>query len=297
MSRPLTLLYRGPLSSCNYACEYCPFAKHHETDEEHAADGRALARFLDWCEGFGKPLRVFFTPWGEALTQRRYQQAMVRLARLPHVEKVAVQTNLSARLDWLDDLEPSKAGFWATYHPDQVKRARFVEQCRELHRRGISFSVGVVGFPRFRDELAAVRDELPGDVYVWVNAVKAIAAEYTQDDLEAFTRADPLFPFNVKAHPSLGRACAGGSTVLSVDGDGTARSCHFIREPLGNLYAPGFVESLRPLPCSAQTCGCHIGYVHLEHLGLEQVFGSGILERVPARRVHARADVTGSQPA
>ena len=27
----LSILYRGPLSSCNYGCEYCPFAKHRET--------------------------------------------------------------------------------------------------------------------------------------------------------------------------------------------------------------------------------------------------------------------------
>ena len=25
------ILYRGPLSSCNYGCEYCPFAKHAES--------------------------------------------------------------------------------------------------------------------------------------------------------------------------------------------------------------------------------------------------------------------------
>ena len=27
----LSLMYRGPLASCNYGCGYCPFAKHHET--------------------------------------------------------------------------------------------------------------------------------------------------------------------------------------------------------------------------------------------------------------------------
>jgi sulfatase maturation enzyme AslB (radical SAM superfamily) len=102
------LLYRGPLSSCNYGCTYCPFAKHHETDDEHAVDAAKLERFLSWCEGYAKPLDVFFTPWGEALTQRRYQQALARLSHLPHVGRAAVQTNLSAKLDWLDDVQPSK---------------------------------------------------------------------------------------------------------------------------------------------------------------------------------------------
>jgi MoaA/NifB/PqqE/SkfB family radical SAM enzyme len=277
----LSILYRGPLSSCNYGCEYCPFAKKHETDDEHAVDAAALVRFLDWCEGYGRPLRVFFTPWGEALTQRRYQDALARLTHLPHVEKAAVQTNLSARLDWLDACVPPKLGIWATYHPDWAKRGRFLEQCAALSARGVSYSVGVVGFPRFANELLAVREALSSSVYVWVNAVKALAGEYTPDDLALFTRVDPYFPLNLKAHPSKGRACRGGETVISVDGEGTMRSCHFLREPLGNLYAPDFERALRPRPCSAETCGCHIGYVHLDYLGLEQVFGSGILERVP----------------
>lgn len=280
---PLSILYRGPLSSCNYGCAYCPFAKHHESDAEHAADAAALERFLGWCESWGRPLRVFFTPWGEALTQPRYQQALVRLSKAAHVEKVAIQTNLSARLDFLEACEPAKVGVWATYHPEWAKEDRFVAQCLALRARGVSLSVGVVGFPRFRAALDAVRARLPDDVYVWVNAVKSSDAGYRPDDLEHFSRVDPLFPMNNTHHPSFGRACAGGHTVISVDGEGTVRSCHFLREPLGNLYAADFERCLFARPCAAQTCGCHIGYVHLEHLGLGEVFGSGILERAPAQ--------------
>jgi hypothetical protein len=42
----LSILYRGPLSSCNYACGYCPFAKRRETAAELARDREALARFV-----------------------------------------------------------------------------------------------------------------------------------------------------------------------------------------------------------------------------------------------------------
>jgi hypothetical protein len=285
----LKVLYRGALSSCNYACGYCPFAKHHETDAEHEADAQQLARFMSWCEQFNGPLDVFFTPWGEALTQRRYQQALTRLTHLSHVGKAAVQTNLSARLDWVDEANVEKLGIWATFHPDQVQRERFVAQCLALHRRGVSFSVGVVGQPGAVDDLHALRSELPSDVYVWVNAVKALAATYTPQVLEAFAHVDPLFPLNLQAHPSEGRACAGGHTVISVDGDGVARTCHFIREPIGNVYDVDFVATaLKPRACTAKTCGCHIGYVHLAHLGLERVFGAGILERVPRQRPTSR---------
>lgn len=277
-SMRLTLLYRGPLSSCNYGCAYCPFAKRHETEAQHAADAEALERFLSWCETASRPLRVFFTPWGEALTQARYQQALARLSRMAHVEKVAIQTNLSARLDFLDDCDPARVGVWATFHPEWAKEARFLQQCARLSERGVSYSVGVVGFGRFSEALDSLRAKLPPDVYVWVNAVKSSDAQASADDLAHFASVDPLYRVNATAHPSEGRACAGGSSVFSVDGDGVLRSCHFIRAPLGNLYR-GDVERLAPRPCSAKTCGCHIGMVHLEHLGLPALFGEGLLER------------------
>ena len=40
----LSILYRGPLSSCNYACDYCPFAKRKESYAQLEVDRRALER-------------------------------------------------------------------------------------------------------------------------------------------------------------------------------------------------------------------------------------------------------------
>jgi hypothetical protein len=66
-----------------------------------------------------------------------------------------------------------------------------------------------------------------------------------------------------------------------VDGDGTVRRCHFIKEPIGNIYDTDFEICLRERPCANDTCGCHIGYVHLDRLKLYDTFGDGVLERVP----------------
>jgi MoaA/NifB/PqqE/SkfB family radical SAM enzyme len=282
----LSILYRGPLESCNYGCAYCPFAKKRDTPEELAADRAALERFVGWVAG--RPddsLAVFFTPWGEALVRPWYQDALARLTALPHVRRAAVQTNLSARLDWLSACEPSRLGVWATYHPEWTTRRRFLRQVAQVREAGAHLSVGVVGYPRFREEVAALRRELPEDVYLWVNAVKRPGHAYTEEELAFFSSVDPLFHFNTRRHPSLGRACAAGHTVLSVDGDGVARRCHFIEEPIGNIYAADFAQALEPRPCTNATCGCHIGYVHLEYLELGQLYGAGILERVPASPV------------
>ncbi|HSE23315.1 MAG TPA: hypothetical protein VLB68_16725 [Pyrinomonadaceae bacterium] len=63
--------------------------------------------------------------------------------------------------------------------------------------------------------------------------------------------------------------------------DGSIRRCHFIREEIGNIYLGDLREVLRERPCSNRTCGCHIGYVHMDHLKLYEIYGDGVLERIP----------------
>src|SRR5689334_5954001 len=109
----LTILYRGKLSSCNYDCAYCPFAKRKESAAEIDADRRALDRFVAWaiCRSQDR-LSIFFTPWGEALTHRHYQQAIARLSHAANIEKVAIQTNLSCRLEWLARCDLDHVALW-----------------------------------------------------------------------------------------------------------------------------------------------------------------------------------------
>jgi MoaA/NifB/PqqE/SkfB family radical SAM enzyme len=279
----LTILYRGPLSSCNYHCPYCPFAKDRETEAEHAIDRQCLERFVRGVEGRPNDrLAVFFTPWGEALIQPRYQQALVQLSHMAHVTRTVIQTNLSCRLDWVEECDRQRLALWTTYHPGQVSRRRFLAQCRQLDHLGVRFSVGVVGMREHLEEIEAVRRELPAHIYLWVNAYKHGQDYYTAAHLQRLRAVDPLFPLNNTHHPSRGRPCRCGHTVISVDGQGTLRRCHFIRTALGNLYEPGFERALRQSPCSNETCGCHIGYVHMPELGLYKIFGEGVLERIPA---------------
>jgi MoaA/NifB/PqqE/SkfB family radical SAM enzyme len=286
MALTLSILYRGPLSSCNYACAYCPFAKRREMAAELAKDRRALVRFVDWVEGRAEDrFGILFTPWGEALTRRWYREAIVRLSQMINVSKCAIQTNLACRTEWLMECNPARLALWATYHPTQVARADFLARCREVDRLGVRFSVGVVGLRENLEEARALRQELPPHVYLWINAYKRDPIYYTDDDLRRLEQIDPLFPINNVHHASLGRSCRAGNSVISVDGEGTIRRCHFIREPIGNLYEPGFEAALVDRLCTNATCSCHIGYVHLDHLGLRGVFGEGLLERIPEKAI------------
>lgn len=282
MKTSWSILYRGPLSSCNYACGYCPFAKTRNTRAELADDARRLHRFISWVAVREEEIGILFTPWGEALIHLSYQNALCELSHLKNVRRAAIQTNLSCSLDWLAGANAERLALWCTFHPGEVALDRFLHQCHALDANNIRYSVGIVGTKEALPFLEPLRAGLRPEIYVWVNAFKRQPQYYTAEETSQLAGFDRLFPVNNQRHPSLGRACRTGQSVFSVDGHGDMRRCHFVKDVIGNIYEPGFEAVLRPRPCPAETCGCHIGYVHLEDLGLDAVFGDGLLERIPS---------------
>ena len=224
---------------------------------------------------------VFFTPWGEALVRGRYQAALIRLSAMPHVRQLAIQTNLSGKLSWLEHAERHKIALWATYHPNETEQRKFLKQCAELDGYGVRHSVGVVGKKSHLDAIETLREALPDHTYLWVNAFKVGDGYYSAEDLERISRVDPLFEVNTRRYRTRGRACGAGESVISVDGEGAARRCHFIQSPLGNIYERDVRELLAPRLCSRASCECHIGYVHLPELQTADVYRDGLLARIP----------------
>jgi MoaA/NifB/PqqE/SkfB family radical SAM enzyme len=283
----LDILYRGPLASCNYGCEYCPFAKRKDDRAALDRDRAAWERFEAWLAA--RPatdsIGVLVTPWGEAMIRRWYQDGFARLSQLPQIARVAAQTNLSGALDWLARANTERVALWCTYHPEWTSHAQFVAKCRQLDEAGVRYSVGVVGQREHHAAAVAMRAALPESTYVWINAVKALG--YTADERATWRAIDPLFELNTQRYASLGRACGAGERAITVDGDGTMRRCHFIAEPIGNLYDDDWQRALAPRTCSQVDCHCHIGYVHLDHLELDKVFAGGLLERIPVPEARA----------
>jgi hypothetical protein len=283
----LDILYRGPLASCNYGCEYCPFAKRKDDREALARDEAAWKRFV--ARVAARPatdrIGVLVTPWGEAIIRRWYRDGLTELSHLPQVTRCAVQTNLSAPLDWVARANPDRLALWCTYHPEWTTEAKFLAQCRTLDEYGIGYSVGVVGQREHEAAARSLRAALPIATYVWINAVKALA--YAPDEVAIWRSIDPLFELNNQRYPSLGKACGAGERAITVDGDGTMRRCHFISDPIGNIYDADWQAALSPRACSQLDCHCHIGYVHLDYLELGKIFATGFLERVPTPEARA----------
>jgi MoaA/NifB/PqqE/SkfB family radical SAM enzyme len=269
------------LSSCNYSCNYCPFAKTKDSRETLERDAAQLERFVGFIrQQQDIQFKILFTPWGEALIRRYYQQAMVSLSLLPNVDKVAIQTNLSCKLNWLKKADKSKIALWTTYHPDETNSAAFLAQCRQLDELQVSYSVGVVGFKEAIAEIQGLREALPPERYLWINALKKKADYYTAEETAALLSIDPYVRNNMVHHDSQGKACKTGHTVISVDGDGNIYRCHFIKEKIGNIYEEHFRSALFQRTCTNATCGCHIGYVHMDGLNLYEVYQGRELERI-----------------
>ncbi|MEQ8791337.1 MAG: STM4011 family radical SAM protein [Pirellulaceae bacterium] len=289
------ILYRGSLSSCNYHCGYCPFAKTVNTRQQLRQDAQEVDRFVEWAAGGNRAMAILFTPWGEAIVHAHYRRAMVRLSRMPHVQRVALQTNLSCGLQEFEEADRDALAFWATFHPTQVSLPQFVERCGVLDRMRIRYSVGVVGLREHIDAIEELRRRLPPSIYVWINCNKREPHYYSEEELSRLRRVDPYLDLNRRDYPSRGEACRAGESVFTVDGEGDVRRCHFIDQQLGNIYRDDIFARLGARMCSNATCGCHIGYVHRPALDLYRLFGDNVLERIPADWPHVEAGFVAAE--
>ncbi|MDP3277690.1 MAG: STM4011 family radical SAM protein [Deltaproteobacteria bacterium] len=280
--RPSVVLYRGPLASCNFACGYCPFAKRVDNAEALARDQAALSRFVAWVSRQSHEMQVFFTPWGEALVRRWYQEAFVALSQMSHITRVCAQTNLSWSQSWLDRCDRARVALWGTYHPGEVSHAKMLARVRRIRARDVRMSLGIVGMREHYAAAVAMREALDPSVYLWVNAYRGEPGYYTDEDVAKWSALDPLFSVNLTPYASAGRACHAGSDAITVDGEGVVRRCHFVPTVLGRIDDPTLFDSLSPTSCPNTTCRCHIGYVHMPELGLREVFEGGLIERIPS---------------
>ena len=284
----LVVLYRGPLSSCNYDCSYCPFAKHRSPAHELKADEEGLLRFVEWIELHPElSIELLFTPWGEALVRSWYRRALIGLSHMSHVGRVAVQTNLSGRnLDWLSEANPNRLALWVTYHPSQVSYDGFLTRIQKLVDLNIPHSVGVVGLREHFADIKQLRKDLPQTTYLWVNAYKSEGLDYYRTvERDFLASIDPHFRTNSVRHPSFGKSCQAGWRSIAVDGDGNVRRCHFVPGVLGNLYTDELSSILEQKPCPNANCGCYIGYIHLNELKQREVYGAGLVARIPHSNV------------
>lgn len=283
----LLVLFRTRLEWCNYTCGYCPWnatVRRVEADAFREDEAR-LHAVLRRVSELPDPVEFFITPRAEYLVLPYWRDAVAFLLGLPHVERVTIQTNLSFDLEpFLARVDASKLALWTTYHPTEVaerEREELFRKWEVLRRRGILFSVGVVGTRENLSPMHELRARLAPDVYVWVNAYKREANYYSEEELQEIRAVDPYFDMNNQHYASLGQPCTAGQRAVYLDDEGDLRRCFFVGEVIGNLYRDGWVTLDAPLGCPKSTCHCYVGQMHVVDLDFRSVYGKNLAVRIP----------------
>lgn len=263
------IFYRGLIKSCNYSCGYCPFSKHI-SKRELEMDKKELERFVACMEQ--NPLNVGavqIVPYGEALIHEYYWEAMAALSRIPELEQIGCQTNLSFPVKRMLAVFEKAGGcreklrLWCTFHPTMVSVEDFLEQCSLLEEEKVAYCVGSVGVPEQEKVLAQLRAELSPSVYMWVNPMDGLGRAYTQEEIADFEKIDAFFPYllkHKKAQPQQCKGCLGEALFVHSNGDVTP--CNISRKKLGNIYQElSFWNHQQTIKnCGQKECSCFLAY-------------------------------------
>ncbi len=282
--------YRGSLKSCNYSCSYCPFSKHPMSDKELGKDKTQWFAFVSSLHEIAARFHICalqVVPYGEALIHPWYWEGLGDLCGISEIEAVGAQTNFSFSLpEALKHFEHTggkreKLRLWATFHPEMVSVADFVGKCQKVLDEGIIFCVGAVGVPENLTLLQNLREELPREIYLWINKMDGLNRPYSKKEKEGFTVIDPYFAYQLNPVLSDVSQCRGR---LFVEGDGKLRTCNISRnwqmawEEL--CQAASFPEP----ECGRRVCSCYLAYGGRADFAYRDVFGDYSVFRVPVEK-------------
>ena len=287
VAEKLQVYYRGCLQFCNYACSYCPFCKKTKSENNIKRDKEQLMRFVDRMEQLSFSGAVQIIPYGEGMIHDYYWDALAKLSRLPGVDRVGIQSNFSFSVDGFvtrlqrEQAKLEKICLWGTFHPEQTTVSAFQSQCHRLQKAGIRFSVGVVGVPGQMETIQELRDAIPKESYMWINALEGAGRPYSQEEKEEFRKIDPFFEQELRRLPADVEDCGG---TYFVRGDGRMYACPISQVVIGDFYQIQTMEELYEMEkkrtCRSRFCHCHLAYNNRKKES-NQMFGSYPAFRIP----------------
>lgn len=283
------IYFRGLLSSCNYSCSYCCFAKKEPCKTELSKDKECLNKFCEFIDTteFKNAVSIFFTPYGEGLIHDHYVEAIGKLAINPKCRYISFQTNLSFNeYEFLEKLRAlkvdlSKVKLWASCHPEMVSIDEFVDKVKLL-KTSIDLCVGIVAIPGDLENVFELRKQLPHDVYMWINAKEREKTRYTESQIKSLIEVDPLFYNELQRNRVRNNCCSAGTDSVFIRANGDVFACHINKNRMFNIYTNQSV--IEPLSCDKRFCDCYLSYSHRYDLKLERYFGKYTPIRVPFKK-------------
>jgi 3-deoxy-D-manno-octulosonate 8-phosphate phosphatase KdsC-like HAD superfamily phosphatase len=236
-----------------------------------------------------------FVPHGEAMIHDYYHRAMANLCEQENVSIVGCQTNLSFDIEQFaytmkDNI--SKISLWCTFHPSQLSIEDFLKQCEKLIEYRISFCVGSVGHPSDIPVLQMLREKLPEDIYMWINAEDGLQREYSQEEITSFSRIDPLFNLELQDPAADPELCLAGRENIFVRGNGDYFACNISKVKLGNIYSDEKIKTEKL--CRAKNCDCYLAYSNRLEMKNEFLSSDIIPARNPSASKAIFFDVDGT---
>ena len=262
----ITFFYRSYIRECNYTCSYCPFVKGHYTEKSIQKDREHFNRLIDYIEeNSQEEYGLFLAPRGEIMILEHYFEGIARLLKLKNLKNLVVQSNFSGEIKWLKDLEnKEKFNLWLSFHPEFVTVENFAKKLRILNDYGINYCAGSVGVKENFSLLRKLREAVPPENYMWINAYKNIKNYYSPEDIDFLTALDPLFKYNLTDYKSLGEECSAGYDSFFLEYNGDVRGCFGNMKKLGNIYNDSLKDIAVKIPCKRKICDCFIGYINLK---------------------------------
>ena len=287
-----TIIYRGNLKSCNYRCSYCPFAKHRALPVEMEKDRQSFVRFCDSIEKRVQTFSigaVFIAPYGEATIHHWYWEGLSRLAEMPEIDRVGMQTNLSFSVE--ERLKgfayAHKLCIWATFHPEMTTVDEFVSKCHQLVKNNVMVCAGAVGVPENLPLLRELREKLSPVVYLWINKMDGLKRNYRLGEIEAFVQLDPFFAYELKHPDAAVQMCA---DRCFVEADGKIHTCNISRTKDMNWYDGSEKDIFEPV-CGRKRCTCYLAYGGRVDFALRHIFGEYPIYRIPEKLGGAGGDL------
>lgn len=248
------IFYRGALTSCNYACSYCPFSKRTMTKAQRKKDESALWKFVEARKLETEKHAVQIVPYGEALIHEYYWRALAELSKIEAEEYTGCQTNLSFSVENMLQVYEEHQGrkeklrLWCTFHPSMTSVEAFVEQCHKLQLAGISFCVGMVGDPEEIPALLELRKRLPASIYLWINKMDGRRKPYTTEEVEVFQSVDPYFFLQMQHRRADLQKCR---KSVFIEADDSRYFCNLHAAAKGSTTMEG---------CGRAECNCYLAY-------------------------------------
>jgi organic radical activating enzyme len=273
---PVFLLRWSITKLCNYRCPYCPQSHTHSAPYDkftpHAFDNHSLRKWLEAFSHHFKERRLSLViTGGEPMIDRINMVTLLqKLAVLPTVECIRIDTNVSWDPSILTEIDYSKIILFCSYHPSQVSEESFLDHID--HLLSLRVKIGLVNMVMVKDSFEIynkmTKRFTEKGIPLHPSPEWDTAGQYSSNEMKLFKRElpDADYSYRTKTLSPYKKSCLFPALAYEMDQYGRIQvGCH------GKVSGTFFdytlpVNFAGPVPCPARFCACLDKYSFLKEV-------------------------------